>query len=198
MELIKIIEIINIIILSYKNNLLVYNILGFYQLIVLSNNYYITKKYCEFIILVNLSSSIMCYIINKLFFIYINIINIDIQYMNIIIFLLIIAVTSYSLYYLLKLNKFIKGYLLLFNIFILSINITLTSNKIFIDLRRVVFYSLFSSLFYIIYILIFTSLRHKINNNHIEKLFKGMPILFFLACIISIAFYGFMNLKIVS
>ena len=74
------------------------------------------------------------------------------------------------------------------------INFIILSSESNYNLIQVLFYSIFTSLGYLLVIFLFSSIREKLDSYPIPKPFKGIPIALIIAAFMAMAFKGFVGL----
>lgn len=129
--------------------------------------------------------------------------GIDLTYLQTIVFILIIACLVQFVEMFLK--KFIKPLynslgvylpLITTNCAVLGVALTVVDDSVYTDITSALVYSLGTSVGFYIAIVLMASIREKIEYNDIPEAFKGKPIVLIIACLMSMAFFGFSGLNI--
>ena len=148
-------------------------------------------------------STLTTFVINKYLLTENGIFETDLTYLQTIVFILVIAALVQFVEMFLK--KFIKSLynalgvylpLITTNCAVLGVALTVVDDVEYPTLLTAVIYSLGTSIGFLIAIILLASIREKIEYNDIPKAFQGKPIVLIIACLMSIAFYGFSTLNI--
>ena len=129
--------------------------------------------------------------------------GIDLTYLQTIVFILIIACLVQFVEMFLK--KFVKPLynslgvylpLITTNCAVLGVALTVVDDTTYPNIASALVYSIGTSVGFYIAIVLMASIREKIEYNDIPKAFKGKPIVLIIACLMSMAFFGFSGLNI--
>lgn len=129
--------------------------------------------------------------------------GIDLTYLQTIVFILVIACLVQFVEMFLK--KYVKALynslgvylpLITTNCAVLGVALTVVDDNLYPNISYALVYSLGTSIGFFIAIVLMASIREKIEYNDIPNAFKGKPIVLIIACLMSMAFYGFSGLKI--
>lgn len=129
--------------------------------------------------------------------------GIDLTYLQTIVFILIIACLVQFVEMFLK--KFVKPLynslgvylpLITTNCAVLGVALTVVDDTTYPNIASALVYSIGTSVGFYIAIVLMASIREKIEYNDIPEAFKGKPIVLIIACLMSMAFFGFSGLNI--
>lgn len=129
--------------------------------------------------------------------------GIDLTYLQTIVFILIIACLVQFVEMFLK--KFVKPLynslgvylpLITTNCAVLGVALTVVDDTTYPNIATALVYSIGTSVGFYIAIVLMASIREKIEYNDIPEAFKGKPIVLIIACLMSMAFFGFSGLNI--
>ena len=148
-------------------------------------------------------STLSTFLINRYLLEVSGIFGIDLTYLQTIVFILVIACLVQFVEMFLK--KYVKSLynalgvylpLITTNCAVLGVALTVVDDVKYPTLVSALLYSIGTSIGFFIAIVLLATIREKIEYNDIPKAFEGKPIVLVIACLMSMAFYGFSTLNI--
>ena len=188
---------------SLVSNVVLSRFLGICPFLGVSNKVKTANGMGIAVVFVVFISTFVTFIINRYLLVETGIFNIDLTYLQTIVFILVIAALVQMVEMFLK--KFIKSLyqalgvylpLITTNCAVLGVALTVVDIKKYPTIKEVMVYSLGTSIGFLLAIIILATIRERIENNNIPEAFKGKPIVLVTASLMSIAFYGFSMLNI--